>query len=93
MRDEYNWGPSYNVLFIASTCGGRRLPITHNDFVCILANNLEFLEGVESLVLSWIKQIEQVLAQSEQVSYIGCDARVALRSEVFTKKSEQFIWN
>ena len=31
------------------------------------ANNLELLEKVESLVLSWIKQIEQVLAQSEQM--------------------------
>ena len=31
------------------------------------ANNLELLEKVENLVVSWIKQIEQVLAQSEQM--------------------------
>lgn len=29
---------------------------------------MELLEGIENLVASWIKQIEQVLAQSEQVS-------------------------
>lgn len=32
------------------------------------ASNQELLENIENLVLSWIKQIEQVLAQSEQVS-------------------------
>ena len=35
-----------------------------------LANNLELLENIENLVLSWIKQIEQVLAQSEQVTLL-----------------------
>ena len=34
----------------------------------LLAGNSDFLESVDNLVLSWIKLIEQVLAQSEQVA-------------------------
>lgn len=33
----------------------------------VAANNVELLDSIEELIMSWIKQIEQVLAQSEQM--------------------------
>ena len=33
----------------------------------LAANNTELLERLEELMLTWAKQIEQVLAQSEQI--------------------------
>ena len=43
------------------------------------ASNQELLENIENLVLSWIKQIEQVLAQSEQVSNLTTQMKFSVK--------------
>ena len=43
------------------------------------AGNQELLENIENLVLSWIKQIEQVLAQSEQVSNLNTQMKFSVK--------------
>ena len=43
------------------------------------ASNRELLENIENLVLSWIKQIEQVLAQSEQVSNLNTQMKFSVK--------------
>lgn len=43
------------------------------------ASNQELLENIENLVLSWIKQIEQVLAQSEQVSNLNTQMKFSVK--------------
>ncbi len=43
-------------------------PSWHNGlFCCITANNSELTEKLEELLVEWSKQIEQVLAESEQI--------------------------
>ena len=46
------------------------------------ASNQELLENIENLVLSWIKQIEQVLAQSEQASNLNKHKKWSFPSRV-----------